>query len=165
MGHCSLAPVASSQKRRQRAETLPSEKEPGPLHSIDSLSPDDVHSEAKCILHSVGLALWGRDARAQQRPRPVQDARWPCQACPLYSQGGGAARPLLSFTFANLMASLSLSRALWKYATCGGQQVEPGQSCLDSPATPLSPAWPLGDPLEGKKLRREVGASQANKHC
>lgn len=37
----------------------------------------------------------------------------------LYPQGSQA---FLSFTLANLMASLSLSRALWKYATCGGWQ-------------------------------------------
>ena len=67
----------------------------------------------------------------------------------------------LSFTLANLMASLSLSRALWKYATCTGQQAEPGPS-FPPPATPLSPAWPSGDPLEDQKLRKQPGTSPAN---
>lgn len=38
---------------RQRAKILPHEDHPGP----DSLSSNDVHSKAKCILHSVRLAL------------------------------------------------------------------------------------------------------------
>lgn len=85
---------------------------PGPT---DSLSSNDVHSKAKCILHSVRLALQGREG-AQHQLRPVPAPRPP--ACSLYSRSRGS-RPFLGFTLANLMASPSLSRALWKYATCG----------------------------------------------
>lgn len=44
----------------------------------DSLPPNDVHSEAQCVLHRVRLALWDRDGRGlstnlsqcQDNPRP-----------------------------------------------------------------------------------------------
>ena len=101
VGPCSLALVASSRRCRQRKNQSPSSPR-------DSLSPNDVHSEAQGILHGVGLALWGRSG-AQYNHGPPQDPLGPARLSPV-------------ITLASLMASLSLSRALWKYATCRGQQ-------------------------------------------
>lgn len=94
-------PCSLAQRCRQRKNQSPSSPR-------DSLSPNDVHSEAQGILHGVGLALWGRSG-AQYNHGPPQD--------PL-----GLARLSPVITLASLMASLSLSRALWKYATCRCQQ-------------------------------------------
>lgn len=53
--------------------------------------------------------------------RPLSTKQSQCQDNPqphhILSGLRGAAMLFLSFTLANLMASLSLSRALWKYAT------------------------------------------------
>lgn len=64
---------------------------------------------------------------AQGQPRPVPHPARRLAPC---TQGSHA---FLGFTLANLMASLSLSRALWKYATCGDSGESLVLPCLESP--------------------------------
>jgi hypothetical protein len=65
--HCSLALVAPSQEGKR---TRPFTVRGNPI--LHSLSPNNVHSEAKCILHSVRLALWDRDRN--RAPAPTKDS-------------------------------------------------------------------------------------------
>lgn len=113
----------------QRAKTLPNRKEPRPSPAPQTHLPP-MTSIAK---RNASCTVSG----------------WPCRtemggdSTPIKARVRTTLRPtrlFFSFTLANLMASLSLSRALWKYATCGEQQAEPGPS-FPPYATPLSPAW------------------------
>lgn len=160
--------MASSQGCRQRAErkNLPSKKEPGPPHSTDSLSPDDVHSEAKCILHSVGLALWGRDAggsattEASVGQPSARLGLLPGLSGPRSSQ----APPQLYLGqldgFIELVQGTLEVRNLWGTAGSAWSVLLGLSFCH-----PTAPAWPLGDLLEGKKLRRELVPAKPTALC
>lgn len=52
-----LAGTVSFLPRVQRNKIF-NKKEPDHPSPIHLLSPDDIHSKSKCILHSVRLALW-----------------------------------------------------------------------------------------------------------
>lgn len=63
--HCSVAQPSYSPK----PSTGRDQKTRGQPQPHDSLSPNDIHSEAKCVLHSVRLALQGTEMRPQHYPK------------------------------------------------------------------------------------------------
>lgn len=122
-----------SQGCRQRAHTLPHEDDQATPSPTDSLSSNDVHSKAKCILHCVRLALRAGVGSASLGPcqhparRPAPSARGPGQ---LYlGQLDG---------FTELVQGALEVCDLW------GQWAEPlVLPCLESPPpAPNGPAWP-----------------------
>lgn len=117
---------------------------PGPT---DSLSSNDVHSKAKCILHSVGLALQGRKGLSTTK---ASASTPPAGLPPVLGLWGQQA---LSWLYLGQLDGLTeLVQGALEVCDLWGQRGEPGPSLLgvSSFCPPMSPAWPSHDPLEGQ---------------